>query len=319
MAVAIKSTQIANNLASLVYDSDEQHFALATGTSAERFLQRGTYVTLFRSKEEFTNSAFGFNLRKKHGAVWEEWNRTAIEAYDSELSDDYTFATAMPEYLFVSSPSKYVTALAEHFTRSGGTILCDEVVDIKQLQQKKVAVELSGGRRIEADRVVLATGVWSNRLAARLGHKTKVEAQRGYHLMLSGANHKPPAVLNVPDTGLGICPMEEGLCFGGAVDFSGIDGEPNERVFDAIRRQILRVYPDLTWDGETKWTGQRPCTVDSLPLIGPSPKAPSIYFAFGSQHIGLTVGPRIGRTIASLISEKPSSFDISPFKVDRFD
>lgn len=314
-----KVNQIAKDLASLVYDSDEQHFALATGTPAERFLRRGHYVTLFRSREEFTGSTFANDLRKKHGAVWDDWDRDAIAEYDPALSDAYSYATAMPDYVFVTSPSKYVTALADHFTQSGGAFLRDEVVDIKQLQDGKAVVELADGQQIEADRVVLAAGVWSGRLAARLGHKTTLESERGYHLMLSGANHKPPAVLNIPDTGLGICPMEEGVCFGGAVDFGGIDGAPNEHVFDAIRRQIRRVYPDLTWNGETKWTGQRPCTIDSLPLIGPSPKAPSIYFAFGSQHIGLTMGPRIGRTIANLISGKQTNFDVSPYKVDRFD
>lgn len=314
-----KVHQIAKDLASLVQDSDEQHFALAAGTAAERFLQRGTYVTLFRSQKEFAKNTFANEMRKKHGAVWDDWDRAAIAAYDPEISEAYAFATAMPDYVFVSSPSKYVTALADHFRQSGGNILCNEVVDIKRLQQGNAVVELTDGQRLEADRVVLAAGVWSGRLAARLGHKTALESERGYHLMLNGASHKPPAVLNIPDTGLGICPMEEGLCFGGAVDFSGIDGAPNERVFDAIRRQIRRVYPELTWDGETKWTGQRPCTTDSLPLIGPSPKAPSIYFAFGSQHIGLTMGPRIGRTVADLISGKQTDIDVSPYKVDRFD
>ena len=38
--------------------------------------------------------------------------------------------------------------------------------------------------------------------------------------------------------------------------------------------------------------GQRPSTVDSLPLLGASPKAPAIHFAFGGQHLGLTMGPR---------------------------
>ncbi|WP_282606094.1 FAD-binding oxidoreductase [Pelagibius sp. Alg239-R121] len=314
-----KVYQIAKDLSSLVQDSNEQHFALAAGTAAERFLQRGTYVTLFRAREEFARNTFSNELRKKHGAVWEEWDRMAIDAYDPAISGAYIFATAMRDYVFVTSPSKYVTALADHFRQSGGNILCNEAVDIRQLKQSKAVVELTDGRRLETDRVVLAAGVWSGRFASRLGHQAAMESERGYHLMLRGASHMPPAVLNVPDTGLGVCPMEEGLCFGGAVDFGGVDGVPNERVFDAIRRQIRRVYPDLTWEGETKWMGQRPSTIDSLPLLGPSPKAPSIYFAFGGQHIGLTMGPRIGRTVADLISGKQTDINISPYRVNRFD
>lgn len=314
-----KVNQIAKNLSSLIQDSDEQHIALAAGTSAEGFLHRGTYVTPFRTREEFARNTFSNELRKKHGAVWDEWDRTAIEAYDPAISDAYTFATAMPNYVFITSPSKYVAALADHFRLLGGNILCNEVTDIKQSKQSQVTMNLADGRRLEADRVVLAAGVWSGRLATQLGHKATLESERGYHLMLNGASHKPPAVLNIPDTGLGICPMEEGLCFGGAVDFGGLDGQPNERVFDAIRRQIHRVYPDLTWEGETKWTGQRPSTIDSLPLVGPSSKASSVYFAFGGQHIGMAMAPRIGKIVTDLISGRQADININPFRVDRFD
>jgi D-amino-acid dehydrogenase len=314
-----KVEQIAAALASLVCDSDDQHFALANGTQAESFLHRGPYVTLFRSNAEFARNRFANDLRKKHGAVWEEWDRTAIAAYDPALSDAYVFATAMPDYVFVTSPSRYVEALGAHFGKSGGRFLKGDVTGIGQQGDDKAVVDLADGQRIEADRIVLAAGVWSGSLAAKLGHKTTLNSERGYHLMLTNPSHKPPAVLNIPDTGLGICPMEEGLCFGGAVDLGGIDGKPNRRVFAAIRRQIHRVYPDLAWDTEVEWTGQRPSTIDSLPLIGPSPKAPSVYFACGGQHIGLTIGPKLGRTVASMISGKPSNLNLRPFTVDRFD
>ena len=60
-------------------------------------------------------------------------------------------------------------------------------------------------------------------------------------------------------------------------------------------------------------------TVDSLPLLGPSPKAPAIHFAFGGQHLGLTMGPRIGRMTADMIAGRKPNIDIAPYRVDRFD
>ena len=65
--------------------------------------------------------------------------------------------------------------------------------------------------------------------------------------------------------------------------------------------------------------GQRPSTVDSLPLLGPSPKAPCIHFAFGGQHLGLTMGPRLGRMTADLIGGRKPNIDIGAYRVDRFD
>ena len=65
--------------------------------------------------------------------------------------------------------------------------------------------------------------------------------------------------------------------------------------------------------------GHRPSTVDSLPMLGPSPKAPNVVFAFGSQHIGLTIGPRLGRMAADMAAGRRANIDAAPYAPDRFD
>ena len=65
--------------------------------------------------------------------------------------------------------------------------------------------------------------------------------------------------------------------------------------------------------------GQRPSPVDSLLLIGAAPKAPAIHFAFGGGHLGLTMGPRVGRMTADLIAGRKPNIDIAAYRVDRFD
>lgn len=314
-----KVFEIAQGLAPLVRDTDKQHLALSSRTSAGRFIYGGTYATLYRDRSAFEKNAFANELRKRHGVTWEAWDRPAIDAHDPELSSAYTFAIAMRDYLFVTSPPRYVAAIAEHFEREGGNFLRREVGDIRQIEGGKATVSLVGGERHVADNVVLAAGIWSGRLAEKLGHKTTLESERGYHLILTGVSHMPPAVLNLPDTGLGVSPMEKGLCFCGAVDFGGLDGPRNTSVFAAIRRQVRRIYPRLEWQGEETWMGQRPSTVDSLPLLGRSTKSPSVYFAFGSQHVGLGIGPRLGRMIADLISGRETDIPLAPYRVDRFD
>ncbi|MEE8454819.1 MAG: FAD-binding oxidoreductase [Limibaculum sp.] len=166
---------------------------------------------------------------------------------------------------------------------------------------------------------MLAAGVWSGKLAGKLGHNAAMESERGYHLTLTGVSHKPPAPYMVTDAKLGVTPMEDGLRFAGTVDFGGIDGPEQSAPLESLRRRVRQIYPGLTWDGEETWMGQRPSTVDSLPLLGASPKAPAIHFAFGGQHLGLTMGPRIGRMTADMIAGRKPNIDIAPYRVDRFD
>ena len=314
-----KVLEIARGLAPLVGDSDEQHLSLARGTPAERFIQHGFYTTIYRDRAAFKKDAFGYALRKAHGAEWEEWDCAALREYDPELSEKYTFAVAMKDTILITSPGGYVAALAGHFEREGGAFLQGEVADIAQTGDGRAAVSLVGGARHEADRVVLAAGVWSGRLASKLGHNAAMESERGYYLTLTGVSHKPPAVINVSDAGLGVSPMEDGLRFAGGVDFGGIDGPQHTAALDDIRRRVREIYPRLKWAGEKTWMGQRPSTVDSLPLLGASPKAPAIHFAFGGQHVGLTMGPRLGRMTADMISGREPNIDIAAYRVNRFD
>jgi D-amino-acid dehydrogenase len=314
-----KVEAIAGGLAALVGDSVDQHLSLARGTPAERFIQRGYYTAIYRDRAAFEADGFGFALRKAHGFEWEEWDRATLRDHDPELSETYGFGAALKDHGFISSPAGYVAALAGHFEREGGVFLQGEVADIAQTDGGHAAITMVGGALREADRVVLAAGVWSGKLAAKLGHNAAMEAERGYHLMLSGVSHKPPGPYMVGDAKMAVTPMDDGLRFAGTVDFGGIDGPPQTAPLDGLRKRVRQLYPNLRWQGETTWMGQRPSTVDSLPLIGPLPKSPCIHFAFGGQHLGLTMGPRLGRMTADMIGGRKPNIDIAAYRVDRFD
>jgi D-amino-acid dehydrogenase len=316
---AAKVEEIARGLAALTGDSVDQHQALARGTPAQAFIEEGFYTALYRSRADFEKDAYTFGLRRANGFEWEEWDNAAVHDYDPGLSKSYTFAAAMKGHGFITSPSRYVAALAEHFEREGGIFLQGEVADITQTDGGRAAVTLAGGARREADRVVLSAGVWSGKLAAKLGHHSAMEAERGYHLMLTGVSHKPPGPYMVGDAKMAVTPMQDGLRFAGTVDFGGVDGPAQTAPLDGIRKRVRQLYPGLEWQGEETWMGQRPSTVDSLPLLGASPKAPCIHFAFGGQHVGLTMGPRVGRMTADMIAGRKPNIDIAAYRVDRFD
>ena len=69
--------------------------------------------------------------------------------------------------------------------------------------------------------------------------------------------------------------------------------------------------------GET-WRGARPTLPDSLPMIGPAPRHPGLWLAFGNQHIGFTTGPATGAAIAAMIGGAPPPFDATAFSPSRY-
>ncbi len=314
-----KVAEIARGMAALIGDSVDQHAALARDAGADRFLRRGDYVFIYPDRRAFEGDAFGFALRREHGTTWEEWDRERLVEHDPEIGPGFGFAAAIKGSGWITAPGPYVAAIAAHFEREGGVFLQGEVADIVPTDRGHAAVRLAGGALREAERVVLAAGVWSGRLARKLGHEARLEAERGYHVMLKNPSHRPPSPYSFVAAKIAVTPMDEGLRFAGAVDLGGIDGPPLKAPVEGIRKRIRELYPDLRWEGEETWMGRRPSTVDSLPLLGPSPKAPSVYFAFGGQHLGLTMGARLGRMTADLIAGRKPNIDIAPYRVDRFD
>ncbi len=85
-------------------------------------------------------------------------------------------------------------------------------------------------------------------------------------------------------------------------------------MIEATARKIL---PQL---GKVKsqWMGFRPTLSDSLPVIGESQKCKNVFYAFGHQHLGLSLGAVTGKSIASLIDNKPSNINIKPLSPLRF-
>ncbi|MEM0922756.1 MAG: FAD-binding oxidoreductase [Pseudomonadota bacterium] len=311
--------RIASGLGPLVIDSLDQHLALARGTKAERFIERGHYVFLYRSRADFEKDAFGWQIRREQGIVWEEWDRAALADRDPFLSAHFQFAAAPGGHGWITWPAAYIAALAEAFAEAGGQFRQAEIVDLVPEENARARVTLAGGETLSADRAILCAGVWSGRLAAKLGHNAMLEAERGYHVTFEGASHRPPSPYMMTEAKLGVTPMEPGLRVAGLAEFAGLDAPAAEAPLAQIRRQLHRLYPNLEWDSASEWMGQRPSTPDSLPLMGSSPTAPCFLFAFGGQHLGLTMGPKLAQLVSAEALGRGSNLDLAPYAVDRFD
>ncbi len=66
------------------------------------------------------------------------------------------------------------------------------------------------------------------------------------------------------------------------------------------------------------WLGFRPTFPDALPVIGPSHRSEHILFAFGHQHLGLTLGGATGMLIADLLAGREPAIDLEPYSAARF-
>jgi D-amino-acid dehydrogenase len=64
--------------------------------------------------------------------------------------------------------------------------------------------------------------------------------------------------------------------------------------------------------------GARPTLPDYLPAIGRSPVAANLLYAFGHQHLGVTLAAATGEIVAALARNARTEISLAPFDLQRF-
>jgi D-amino-acid dehydrogenase len=180
------------------------------------------------------------------------------------------------------------------------------------------AVALETGERIAADRIIVTAGPASGTLLRPLGHKVPLIAERGYHIQCAGAGWPEDlAPLFFEDRSMVVTRFRSGLRATSFVEFGRAASRPDPRKWKRLRAHVR----DLGLPFEepiAEWMGARPTLPDYLPAIGCSGRAPHVYYAFGHQHLGMTLAAITGELVGTLVGGEEPAADLRPFRIDRF-
>jgi D-hydroxyproline dehydrogenase len=178
---------------------------------------------------------------------------------------------------------------------------------------------LDSGPAHEAEKLVIAAGAWSRDLARMLGARIPLDTERGYHLEydLPEADMPIARPLCPVRQGFYLVPMAGRLRAAGTVELGGRDAAPSPHRWERIEAGVRAIFPDLP-PPTRRWMGLRPSLPDSLPVIGPAPRAADAFFAFGHGHIGLTLAPRTAEMIADLVADRRAGIALAPYSATRF-
>ncbi len=285
---------------------------------AEDLMQRVGRLEIYESEASFADASYGFELRRRHGVPMREMNGDEMREMEPDLGPGAVRGMLYTAVSHTVSPLRLTQVLFNHFIASGGTFLKEAVTgfDIGPDGPRQVLTD-AGGHKV--DLVVLAAGVWSRELARQLGTRVLMESERGYHSVIPdpGVNLKLAVV--AADRNVAITPMEDGLRLGTMAEFCGVDGRADYERAERIYKTATGILPGLKTEGGTRWHGPRPSTPDSVPVIGRSPHHPSVLFAFGHGHLGLTMAAFTGQLIVDLAVGREPAIDLTPYRPDRFE
>lgn len=315
-----RDERVQHNAASFRILSDrtaEDWEELAENASLMHLIRHVGWLKVYDSDEGFSATQQARDLMDRHNAEYEILNKDELRDLEPNLSHIFKHGLFQRRARFLLHPQKMVLGIAEAFKKEGGSIVISEIDRIEESDGK---IKARGkGESLEADRLVLTTGAWSKNLAGQFGATIPLDTERGYHMMFDLPEEKS---LNRPvvygEKSFVLSPMEHGIRMTSQVEFAGLEKGPDYRRIRKLVPHAQKMLPSLNPEEKDVWLGYRPSLPDSLPVIGPSPNNPNVYFAFGHQHEGMSMGPSTARYIADMISGRPDSIPMWPYRANRF-
>ena len=216
----------------------------------------------------------------------------------------------------VRDPTLVLRALEQAHLDLGGRRRLARVAGLER-EGGRVGIRLDDGERLSPDLVVVAGGVGSGALMRGLGHVAPVIAERGYHIEgpVGDWNGLPPVVFE--DRSMIVTRFGERIRASSFVEFGREASPPDPRKWARLKRHVGEL--GLPMGGPvTEWMGARPTLPDYLPAIGRSARADNLIYAFGHQHLGLTLAPVTAELVTELAEGHASAVPLAPFDLERF-
>jgi len=272
-------------------------------------------IFLYESKELFEQNQYALNLRKKNDVQFVVINKEDIAKIEPRLEPIYYNGVILKGESFTKSPLEITQKIFNNFIKNDGRFI---KIKIKSIIQKDHSLFLKYEEKEQQfDKIVVAAGAWSNMLARTIGDNFPLDTERGYHIVFENNNNLLTHPVGWAKTGFYMTPMKDGIRVAGTVEIAGLKKPMNKNMLSMIEKTARRILPQL---GKVKseWMGFRPTLPDSLPVVGESQKCKNVYYAFGHQHLGLSLAAITGKVIQSLIEKKNTNINIDALNPYRF-
>jgi D-amino-acid dehydrogenase len=293
-----------------------EHRALAEAAGARRYFRETGLLRIYRSEAGFLDGKADRDFGDRYGAAYDVLDGNATTEIEPNLKPDFYRAVLWKDTDSVSSPGKVTRAYADTFAGQGGKIVKGDALTLRNGGSAWLVDTEIGP--VTAPVAIAALGGWSGDLLKRFGYRVPFAVIRGYHRHyrpIGNASLSRPVLDS--ERGFVITPMEQGIRLTTGYEFAARDAPATPVQVGRVLPLARQLFP-LGEPVDEPWLGRRPCIADSLPVIGPAPRHPGLYFDFGHGHLGFTLGPVSGRLLAEMITGHTPVADPKPYALTRF-
>jgi D-amino-acid dehydrogenase len=309
-------TQSATALASLLGRAQTGYTDLIDEAGLEGYIRTRECLYLYSSMAAFEASRPTLELRRALGVQTRILDQAEITKLEPNLQTLFARAALFEGSWHLSDPAAFLHDLQHWLMGRGMQVRALSVHSIRPQPDGVVLGTPEGSAK--HDYVALCAGAHSKVLAAQCGDTLPLEAERGYHLMYPGTSHLISRPVGWAERGFYMTPMAQGIRVAGTVELAGLGSAKHQGLMDLLHFSSQKALPELGTP-TAPWLGFRPTLPDGLPVLGRSRNSARVVYAFGHQHIGLTLGGLSGMLVADQVAGRASLLDLKPFAASRFD
>ena len=233
------------------------------------------------------------------------------------LSKDTCGAVFAPEESQINAV-QFVRALEQALYRLNVRVRSHTTVkSVQQTDGNVHAVWTSNDELIACKHVIIAAGTWSSQVATLFGTSLPVRPVRGQ--MLAFRQPASPLRHIIFGEALYLIPRGELVLVGATKEDVGFDNRVTPEGTAWLQNTALRLVPALE-DSEIvlNWSGLRPGTSDSHPIIGLLPGWKNVLLATGHNSVGVILSPITGEAVTTYITAGHMPALLDSFSIRRF-
>ncbi|WP_374667483.1 D-amino acid dehydrogenase [Acinetobacter sp.] len=290
-----------------------------TGISYEN-RSKGT-LQLFRKDSQLEAVQRDIEVLKETGVEFELLDRDGLSKVEpalAEAKDKLVGGLHLPNdetgdcYLFTN-------ALAEQAKTLGVDFQFNQNVEKLIVEGGEIKGVLVNGKVLTADRYVLAFGSYSRDFLKPLNLDLPVYPVKGYSLTVPivDPSHAPQSTVLDETYKIAITRFDNRIRVGGMAELSGFNLGLNQDRRGTLEMVTRDLFPGGDLEQASFWTGLRPMTPDSTPIIGRT-KYNNLFLNTGHGTLGWTMACGSGKLISDLVLGQQAEISTEGLSLQRY-
>lgn len=215
---------------------------------------------------------------------------------------------------------KFTNALAEECKKLGVTFKMGTSIDSLETDDDKISGVNTSVGKLTADKYLVCLGSYSPVILGKIGIKVPIYPMKGYSLTMPIVDESKAPVSTVMDQKykVAVTRFDDRIRVGGIAEIANYNTNLQAKRRNAIEFSIRDLFPGAGDVEKSEfWTGLRPMTPDSVPILGGT-KYSNLILNTGHGTLGWTMSLGSSKFVADILSGRKPDINPEGLAISRY-